>query len=287
MADIKTAPYGTWESPIKPEDFAASGKVIIDQVYVNQQNGKIYWVENRPDEGGRGTIMEQGDGGPREVLPKEFNASTQVQEYGGGSMQTRDSDGHIIFSDFKSKVIYDLDPESGKVVALIDEDPRIYYADYVIHPTQPDYILAIKEDHHYDKIENIKTTLVAISAKTSKQTTLAEGADFYNFCRVSPDGKKVCWTQWMHPNMPWDHTQLWVADWTDGHVSNAQPLAGHDVECSNTQPVWSSDNSLFYVSDQTGYWQIHQWIDGVERHRLRLEGYEDAEFAAPDWLLGA
>ena len=52
-------------------------------------------------------------------------------------------------------------------------------------------------------------------------TTLVEGADFYACPRLSPDGCKLAWVCWEHPSMPWDDTQLWVADVApDGTLSN-------------------------------------------------------------------
>lgn len=53
----KTAPYGSWESPIKPSTFAA-GSVALEQIQVNKANGKIYLLEVRPHEEGRGAIVE-------------------------------------------------------------------------------------------------------------------------------------------------------------------------------------------------------------------------------------
>ena len=55
---------------------------------------------------------------------------------------------------------------------------------------------------------------------------IAQGADFYTFPRFSPDSKTICWIQWDHPNMPWLDTELWLADWNDGSVSNARKIAG-------------------------------------------------------------
>ena len=43
-------------------------------------------------------------------------------------------------------------------------------------------------------------------------TTLVDGSDFYACPRHSPDGSKMAWVCWEHPNMPWDDTQLWVPD---------------------------------------------------------------------------
>ena len=73
----KTAPYGTWESPISPEDLVA-GSVGLSDVWVDEE-GQIYWAEGRPTEGGRQVVVREG----RDLIPAGFNARTSVHEYGG------------------------------------------------------------------------------------------------------------------------------------------------------------------------------------------------------------
>jgi WD40-like Beta Propeller Repeat len=241
----------------------------------------------RPAEGGRGCIVEIGQNGSsnRDVLPKQYNALTHVHEYGGASFSTRGSDGHIIVSDFDTNLVLDLDPATAKAEPIVEEDCKNYFADFNVHPNDSKWVLAIREDHHSNKIEDVENTLVAIDSSTKAVHTIVSGADFYAYPRFSPDGKRLCWTQWNHPNMPWNCNELWVADWQEGKVVNAGVVAGQGLKESITQPQWGLDGSLFFVGDRTGFWQMYQFAGGSLR-AVRSKGLERAEFGAPEWLLG-
>lgn len=191
----KTAPYGTWESPITPDTFAA-GSVALDQIQVNEAAEKVYLLEIRPHEEGRGAIVEYYRGNVRDVLPERFNALSQVHEYGGASFLVR-PDGRIIFTDFETKGVYILDPETQEYNQIGLADPKVYYADFAVNEK---WIVCIKEDHHPEKIEDIKNTLVTI--KSERVTTLVEGSDFYAFPKFSPDGKQLCWISWNRELLP-------------------------------------------------------------------------------------
>lgn len=47
-----------------------------------------------------------------------------------------------------------------------------------------------------------------LQLKEPKQ--LVSGNDFYAFPRIDPNGKKMAWIEWSHPNIIWDKAQLWV-----------------------------------------------------------------------------
>jgi dipeptidyl aminopeptidase/acylaminoacyl peptidase len=85
--------------------------------------------------------------------------------------------------------------------------------------------------------------------------------------------------------MPWTSTELWVADFEDGKISNRKCIAGEETSSAVTQPVWANDGSLFFVDDRTGHWQLYRW-DGTNARHIQLQGLEEADFAGPDWLLG-
>ena len=295
----QTAPYGTWDSPIQPDDFAVGSTTLdtalpnvrfpsIAVVYTDtpqKKNGKLYLLEIRPTEEGRGAIIEYTDGQGRDVLPKEYSALSQVHEYGGGSIVVRESDGHLVFTDLKTKGVFDLDPSTGDVKPIIDADEKVYFADFDCHPVDEKWLLAIKEDHHPPTIDQFENTVVVMDTASKAVHTIAKGCDFYSYPRFSRDGKKVSWIQWNHPNMPWDTTELWVADFEGARVSNAKAIA-HEAKASATQPIWADDGTLFFADDRTGWWQLYRYSNDKVEH-IALKGLEEAEFGHPDWWLSS
>jgi dipeptidyl aminopeptidase/acylaminoacyl peptidase len=81
--------------------------------------------------------------------------------------------------------------------------------------------------------------------------------------------------------MPWDGTELWVADvLQDGTLVGGRKVAG-GLEESIFQPEWSPEGVLHFVSDRSGWWNLY---------RLRAEVEPlcpmAAEFGEPQWTFG-
>ena len=87
---------------------------------------------------------------------------------------------------------------------------------------------------------------------------LVSGHDFYSTPRFSPGRLAAGWLAWRHPQMPWDGTELWVADLAaDGALGRPtrSPAAASE---SIFQPGWSPDGTLYFVSDRTGWWNLYR-----------------------------
>jgi dipeptidyl aminopeptidase/acylaminoacyl peptidase len=111
---------------------------------------------------------------------------------------------------------------------------------------------------------------------------LVQGSDFYGAPRLSPDGRRLAWLAWNHPNMPWDGTELWLGDMlADGSVANHRLVAGGSNE-SVFQPEWSPDGVLYFVSDRSGWWNLYRLRQGSMEALHPME----AEFGLPAWVLG-
>ncbi|KAF3020242.1 hypothetical protein E8E14_012204 [Neopestalotiopsis sp. 37M] len=227
----------------------------------------------------------------REILPRTYSAHGSVQEMGGASF-TLTPAGHIVFTDNYSKNVYELDPVNSDVSLVLSAEDGVRYADYAVHPTQENVIIAIREDHRNATPETqaygVVNTMVVIDASTRTEICIASGDDFYAYPRFSPDGKKVSWLQWSHPDMPWTGTTLWISDWVNGGLSSPQKLAGEACKVSISQPKWGPDGTLFFASDKSGYWQLHTYSaeTGAINH-LKFPGLDVVEFAVADWRMGS
>src|SRR6202035_5800731 len=112
-----------------------------------------------------------------------------------------------------------------------------------------------------------ENTIVALAlepaAGTDGGTVLVRGPDFLAAPRLSPDGARLAWLEWDHPNMPWDGTRLLLAD-LDGAWNVVDPIlvAGGEPE-SVVQPLFAPDGTLHFSSDRTGWWNLYAWLDGA------------------------
>ena len=139
-----------------------------------------------------------------------------MHEYGGAAA-TLSSDGDLIFTDSNTNGVFALSP-TGEVSEILAGNPNLRYANLDIHPTNNNLIVAIQEDHTAPLLVDAVNTLVMIDSRTKKAEIVVQGADFYSQAKFSPDGKKLSWLQWSHPDMPWTGAEVHVADWEGGKL---------------------------------------------------------------------
>ncbi|OQE12564.1 hypothetical protein PENVUL_c001G06967 [Penicillium vulpinum] len=290
MSTPVTAPFGQWKSPISSTLLGADG-VQFESIVTT--NGKVYVNESRPKEQGRSCIVEYSGGEGRDILPAKYDASTKIHEYGGASMIA--SNGHIIFSDRATQDLYKLDPSTGNVEQVTKTDTALRYACTSVMGSSSDsdgqadsgWLLAIEEDHTKPLPSEVRNRLVAINMQSKEIVNVASGDDFYSAAQFSPDGSRVCWNQWSHPDMPWTGARLYVAKWNNGQVTDVHHVSGVPKKESVSQPRWGVDNTLYFTSDRSGYWQLYRYhFDTSECQRVALHGLEEVDFSQPDWRLG-
>jgi hypothetical protein len=171
--------YGHWQSPLQPEDFNAAESLMLTDLETHRRTGKVYVLELRASDG-RGVIVEYASGKRKEVLPPQYNCLSSVHEYGGASFAVSQSTGHIVFTDFTTRGVYGLDPDTLEVIPILDANEKIYYADFDVHPIEAHRTVAVRERHDIGpEIANVINELVTIDSSTKKVEVFATGADFY------------------------------------------------------------------------------------------------------------
>jgi dipeptidyl aminopeptidase/acylaminoacyl peptidase len=270
------AGYGSWRSPITAEAITA-GQVGLAEPRLDGSGA--YWLEARPQEAGRTVLVRRTPAGEgQDLTPTPFNVRTRVHEYGGGAYAVRD--GVVVAANFVDQRLYRIAEGTAPQALTPESAGQLRYADQELDLARG-RILVVREDHRAGG-EAINAIVAVPLSGGDEGRILIDGHDFFSSPRLSPDGRRLAWLSWDHPNMPWDATRLWSAEITvDGGVSDVRLVAGCDRE-SIAQPVWAPDNHLYFVSDRSDWWNPY---------RVDCDGTSpvcpmSAEFAGPAWAFG-
>ncbi len=270
-------PYGSWKSPIT-SDLIVSESVGLNQPAIDGEY--IYWIEMRPSEAGRNVIVRRDASGcTTDVNPPPFNSRTRVHEYGGGDYVVRE--GVVYFSNFSDQRLYEQTP--GAKPRAFTPSAQMRYAEAIVDDARQ-RLICVREDHTAPGREAVNT-LVGFELRNTGDggQVLVSGNDFYSSPRLSPSGSHLAWLTWNHPNMPWDGTELWVGEFeADGTLGKTELVAGGITE-SIFQPEWSPDGVLYFVSDRSGWWNLHRL---GQSGRVEIVCERDAEFGMPQWVFG-
>jgi dipeptidyl aminopeptidase/acylaminoacyl peptidase len=277
---MATAPYGSWKSPITSTLIVERS---IGMMGVRLDGDAIYWLEQRPRE--NRAVVVRGAAPARDIVDAPFNVRSRVHEYGGGAWTV--ADGTLYFSNDQDRRLYRQAVDGGTPQPLTPEGPW-RYADGIIDRARRRWI-GVREDHSNASGHTPENTIVAVDLDASGSSpgkVLAAGHDFFASPRLSPDGHRLAWIAWDHPNMPWVGTTLYVAEFDAAGRPVGAPaaIAGGPAE-SIVQPEWSPDGSLLvFNSDRSGWWNLHAY--DVARHATRQVVAKDAEFAHAQWVFG-
>ena len=274
MTEPRTIPYGSWPSPITSE-LIVSDTVGIGQVEVDGDD--LYWAEARPAEQGRVVVVRRGpDGATADAVGPRWNVRTRVHEYGGACFAV--DRGSLLFTHFADQRLHLA--RAGAEPQPLTPEADLRYADLCLDRARS-RVVCVLEDHTRPGVE-AANRIAAVPLDGGAPEVLVEGADFVAAPRISPDGRRLCWLSWDHPNMPWDGTDLWVAELdAAGRPGAPVRVAGGSAE-SVSVPSWSPGGVLHLVSDRTGWWNLYRWRGGDLEPLAPVE----MEFARPAWLLG-
>jgi len=281
MTTISIAPFGAWPSPISAE-MVAAGATPLSSVVLDGTN--IYWLAGRAAEAGRTTMMRRsGMAAADEVTPLPFNVRSRVHEYGGGAYAV--AGGQVVFSHHADNRLYRIAP--GGAAEAFTSPGRQRFADFVFDSARA-RLIAVREQHPEDEGSHAQpvNTICAVGFDGGERV-LVMGHDFYSSPRLSPDGGRLAWLSWDHPRMPWQGTELWVADVAaDGRLGTPARVAGGPQE-SICQPEWSPAGVLHFVSDRSGWWNLYCLReDASGAGAIEALCPMAAEFATPHWTFG-
>jgi dipeptidyl aminopeptidase/acylaminoacyl peptidase len=280
--------YGEWPSPISAAD-VARGRIRLSFPEISGfagsgadgngiADGTVWWQETRPSEGGRQTVVSHSPGGlTTDWLAASWDARTRVHEYGGRSYLP--VPGGLLFSNFDDQRLY-LVREPGADPSPLTPANGDRYADFTLSPGQ-DEVWCVRERHAADGTVTRAIVAVPLTGLTGEARTLVSGSDFYAYPTPSPDGSTLAWICWDHPLMPWDGTELRVAPVSD--TGNYQVVMGGPAE-SVLAPLWRDDESLYAISDRSGWWNVYLVAAAGDPRPLCPR---EEEFAGPIWQLGA
>ncbi|MFJ8601777.1 prolyl oligopeptidase family serine peptidase [Streptomyces shenzhenensis] len=283
---MRTMAYGSWPSPI---DAALAAAHDGHPEWLGRVGDETWWTEPRPQEGGRRTLVRRrADGGEESLLPAPWNVRSRVIEYGGHPWAGAVRAGRplVVFVHFADQRLYRYEP-GGEPRPLTPVSPvggGLRWAEPRLDLERGE-VWCVLEEFTGAGPGDLRRVAAAVPLDGSAaedrgavRELTAERHRFVTGPRLSPDGRRAAWLAWDHPRMPWDGTELIVADVTaDGTLRGARTVAGGTAE-SVAQADWAADGSLLYASDRSGWWNLYR--DGTPLCP------REEEFGGPLWKLG-
>ncbi|MER6346817.1 dipeptidyl-peptidase 5 [Streptomyces sp. NPDC001595] len=285
--EVRTLAYGSWPSPI---DAALAAAHDGRPEYVGFVGDEVWWTEPRPAEGGRRALVRRrADGTEEAVLPSPWNVRSRVWEYGGQPWAGALMDGRplVVFVHFADQRLYRYEPGGGAprpLTPVSSVGGGLRWADPLVRVKHGE-VWCVLEEFTGEGPGDVRRALAAVpldgSAAEDRGAVreLSDGRHrFVTGPRLAPDGRRAAWLGWDHPRMPWEGTELVVAEvGDDGRLGQARTVAGGPQE-SIAQVDWSTDGRLLYTSDRTGWWNLY-------RDHEPLCPREE-EFGGPLWKVG-
>ncbi|MFF0792937.1 prolyl oligopeptidase family serine peptidase [Streptomyces spiralis] len=308
--NVQTLPYGSWPSPI---DAALAAAHDGRPEFVGFVGDEVWWTEPRPAEGGRRTLVRRrneevrgeapawkGGGGRRaggteeSVLSAPWNVRSRVIEYGGRPWAGTVQDGAplVVFVNFADQRLYRYEP-GGEPRPLTPVSPTgggLRWADPQLVPDRGE-VWCVLEEFTGEGPGDVRRVLAAVPLDGSAaedrgavRELMGERHRFVTGPRLSPDGRRAVWLAWDHPRMPWDGTELVMAEVTGDGTFGESRTCGGGPEESIPQAEWAADGSLLYVSDRSGWWNLYRADpDGGGSRPLCPR---EEEFGGPLWKVG-
>ncbi|MGC4945509.1 prolyl oligopeptidase family serine peptidase [Streptomyces sp. DT224] len=290
-------PYGSWPSPI---DAALAASHDGRPEYTGAVGDELWWTAPRPAEAGRRALVRRTADGTTTELPAPWDVRSRVIEYGGqpwAGTERAEGGPLVVFVHFADQRLYAYEPDGDREpwpltpVSAVGGGMR--WVDPRLHPGRgaAGEVWCVLEEFTGEAPTQLRRVLAAVpldGSAAGDRSAVREISDgrhrFVTGPEVSPDGRRAAWIGWDHPRMPWDGTEVLVADiGDDGTFQGARAVAGGPEE-SVPQVQWTADGRLLLASDRTGWWNLCL-LDPDTGDTRELCPREE-EFAGPLWKIG-
>lgn len=264
-----TASHGAWPSPLSAADAGRAGgepRWLLEQ-WVSAVGDDIWWAELRPTEGGRSAVVRwTAADGVADMFSGEWNARSRVHEMGARPFAVDPGGARFVFVNWADQRLYLVEP-GAEPVAITQEPPAPSGLRYGDPAVIGDEVWCVRETLTGPASTDLHRQIVAVplsGAAVDDQDAVRVLAQTHRFLTgptVSPDGRHFAWLGWNHPAMPWDGSELCVAEVGTGAAHRVLAGGPREAVC---QLWWTGENELTVLSDPEGWWNPYRvTLDGV------------------------
>ncbi|MCX0247136.1 S9 family peptidase [Streptomyces drozdowiczii] len=290
-------PHGSWTSPI---DAALAASHDGRPEYTGPVGDELWCTEPRPAEAGRRALVRRTADGTTTELPAPWDVRSRVIEYGGqpwAGTERAEGGPLVVFVHFADQRLYAYEPDGDRepwpLTPVSAVGGGLRWTDPRLHPDRgaAGEVWCVLEEFTGEAPTALRRVLAAVpldGSAAEDRSAVRELSDgrhrFVTGPEVSPDGRRAAWIGWDHPRMPWDGTEVLVAEiGDDGTFHGARAVAGGPEE-SVPQVQWTADGQLLLASDRSGWWNLCR-LDPDTGDTTELCPREE-EFAGPLWKIG-
>ena len=268
------APFGSWDSPISAETATAglaAGRLAAPS-YVGVGGDEVWWVEPRPEEGGRTALVRRSpDGATDSLLPAPWDVRSRVIEYGGRPWSAAgDARGtQVVFVHCADQRLYAVRVEHGRcgtphpLTPLSPVGAGLRWAEPELDLVRGQVRCVLEEftGEGAGEVRRVQVVVPLDGSAAQDRSAVRELAPaahrFITLARLSPDGRQAAWIAWDHPHMPWDGAALCIAEvGEDGGLRGSRTLTGGPGD-PVAQAEWLPNGTLVAACENTGWWNLY------------------------------
>ncbi len=292
-APVEEVEYGRWPSPLEADSLMRSSETVA---FLRPGPNGLFFLLSRPEEGNRLALMHRDDDGRlEEVSDPGDSLRSRVHEYGG--LPYAQDGGTIYYCRFADQriVAKPWQPNashsgSSRPLTPAAGDGQLRYADLVVD-ARHQRLIAVREDHRGGSRHPVNTLISIDLQQGGEGEILYADSDFVAAPTLSADGRWLAFISWSHPVMPWDQTELHIAELDDRGAIRQRRVLEQPRPGSVLQPRFSPSGDLYLLADWNDWWNLHR-VDGeaINDAHATLTATEvvplEAECCSPPWQLG-